>query len=117
MLHLLLITSDPALAQAFEVVAKQLSANLICVPNVESSVAIPADIGLWHTDMEYDAHIYQQLSTRHSCVIVVCPRPNQPLRVVISAPYLIIPFDPDDACTVISGWYQRVSQSTPRNTP
>ena len=115
MLRLLLITSDPALAQAFEVVATQLQAKLTCVSSLENSSALSADVGLWHTNMAYDPQIYQQLAAQYRCVIVVCSRPKPSLRVDIRVPYLIIPFDPDDACILIRGWYQRISRSTSTN--
>jgi len=91
-----------------EQVAELLGAELLLANAPDEAMPFSVDLLLWHTTMNFDEQIYNQLIARYPRMVVLCPRPE---RVwigsgeYIKVPYIIVPIDPEDACTVIRGTF------------
>src|SRR5262245_23452813 len=100
------LTLHPLIGQAVQL----LEANLLVAATPHEAMQLPADLVLWHTVMNFDKRLYARLQAHCHRVIVLCSRParewigrGEPIKV----PYIIVPTDPEEICTIIRAMFDR----------
>lgn len=102
--RILLITANPSLYGPAEELSRLFGAELLIESEIPEGNLPRADFLLWHTDMQYDKHIYHHLRSRYSKIIVLCSR-ERPERLgagpPIDVPYIILPLYPEEAAILM----------------
>jgi hypothetical protein len=107
--RILLATRDAPLQVLSGQLAALLGADLLVADTADQQDLPSADLLLWHTDMQYDKDVYSQLVGRFPMIIVLCTR-GRGVRLgagrPIDLPYIIVPFDPEEATLIIKSTFQ-----------
>jgi hypothetical protein len=104
-----LLTHDSALHAFSEQLAALLGADLLVSDTAAQQDLPSADLLLWHTDRQYDKHVYSQLVGKFPRIVVLCGRGRGERLGAgrpIDLPYIIVPFDPEEAALIIKSTFK-----------